>query len=372
MPGYTVLILGAGASLAYGLPLGKGLVEKICVLLPSSAQSHTNYKVGALYDQLRGNPAISQAWDALSGHDLVYALIEFRQRLIESDPKSIDEFLSRDFGAATKVFRQIGKLSIAHVIAAHESESAFQSVEQAPSQDHWYRYLWQDCLNAGSRSLDDLKAKRLRIVSFNYDRSLEYFLGKRIAAAHLAQPDRLLDPTKARTWAAKGFKEVENNLQITHPYGTLGPLSEVPYGDTDNPRYHGANMAQRIRVIGEERENSEDSFALARTWIDEASNVVFLGFSYDATNMNRLGLSNGLIHRRPPSNLPQICDVFPLTHGLERAERIHLFSKYFSTHFDQNVEVVRNPSNDRTSLSELHKEISIIQYLRQYGPLMNL
>lgn len=372
MPGHTVLILGAGASLAYGLPLGKGLVEEICELLPSSTQSPPSYKAGALYDQLQGDQAASRAWRALSKQDLVYALIEFRQRLIASDPKSIDEFLSHDFGTATVVFRQIGKLSIAHVIAAHESESAFHKINQDSSKDNWYRYLWQDCLNAGCRSLDDLKAKKLRFISFNYDRSLEYFLGKGIAAAHLAQPDRLLDPAKAHTWAARGFKEVENSLQITHPYGTLGPLSEVPYGDTGNPRYHGTNMAQRIRVIGDERKTTDDSFDLARKWIADATRVVFLGFSYDPTNMERLGLATGLTRRRRTEDTFGVCQPFPLTFGLERAEREHLRSRYFAEHFPPNSMVEWDPKGDQHSLSELHQNMSITQYLRRYGALIGL
>lgn len=36
MSGYTVLVLGAGASLPYGLPLGKGVLEAIRELLPHS------------------------------------------------------------------------------------------------------------------------------------------------------------------------------------------------------------------------------------------------------------------------------------------------------------------------------------------------
>ncbi len=36
MSGHTALILGAGAGLHYGLPLGSQLVEKICELLPAT------------------------------------------------------------------------------------------------------------------------------------------------------------------------------------------------------------------------------------------------------------------------------------------------------------------------------------------------
>ena len=54
MSGHTVLILGAGASLVYGLPLGKGLIEKICDLLPKSDASYMGDKAAALHNQLQG------------------------------------------------------------------------------------------------------------------------------------------------------------------------------------------------------------------------------------------------------------------------------------------------------------------------------
>lgn len=372
MSGYTVLVLGAGASLAYGLPLGKGLIENICALLPGSDASYMGDKANSLFNQLSGYREAAKSWHAISGKELSYALIEFRQRLIESDPKSIDEFLARDFGDATAVFRQIGKLSIAHVIAASESAGAFDIDLTNPSKDRWYRYLWQDCLNAGSRSLDDLKAKKLRIVSFNYDRSLEYFLGKHIAATYLSNPGRLLDPAKVRTWALDGFKEVESNLQITHPYGTLGSLSAVPYGDTNNPQYHGVDMAQCIRVIGEERSDKGDSFAQARNWISEATRVVFLGFSYDSMNMERLGLDTGLTRQISTSESVISREVFPLTYGLERAERMKLYSQYFAGHFQSNPEWLYESANDRLPFSEMHHNISITDYLRRYGALTHL
>jgi len=378
MSGYTVLILGAGASIAYGLPLGNELVKEISELLPSSntdrGKSHQ-----VLLDQLRKDSAITAEWDKHYSLNLVHALILFRQKLVGSEPKSIDAFLSGDFGPLTTVFRQIGKLAIAHVIAKRESLSIFQTIEESTAKDdsrpkdHWYRYLWQDCLKVGSQSLDDLKAKKLRVVSFNYDRSLEYFLGWKIAATFPTHAGKMLYPEKIQQWAADGFKEIETNFQVIHPYGNLGSLSEVPYGDKDNFERHGARIANKIRVIGEERDNSGDNFAIARNWIAEARFVVFLGFSYDTTNMERLGLKNGLARMtKRGSDTPRLTDVFPLTHGFERSERARLYSEYFSSHFDQTVEVVSDPKNDRTPMSELHQGISITQYLRRYGALTHL
>ncbi len=371
MTGHTVLILGAGASLAYGLPLGKGLVSKICELLPDTANRRMSDRAMALHNQLQDLPEV-RSWLMSHRADLGPILINFRQRLIESDPKSIDEFLSRDFGDGSTAFRAIGKMAIAHVIAAGESESAIQNLDQPiadqhSAKDHWYRYLWQDCLNRDVAALEAIKTKKLQIISFNYDRSIEYFLGKRIAATYRTAPTASLDPSASHNWAEGGYKFVADELQITHPYGTLGTLSEVPYGDSNNSKCYGKDMSKRIRVIGEER--VEDSFSLARKWIEESSRVVFLGFSFDTTNMKRLGLEGGLQPKIKSLDIFGSKQIFPLTYGLERAERMQLHSKYFGGFFQNQSASPHTPNDDSLSLSETHHNMGITTYLRRYGAL---
>ncbi len=228
MPGHTVLVLGAGASLAYGLPLGTGLLHKICELLPSNNTNRFGKETQSLYDHVEADSDAVKLWRGSSNADLRLALVKFRQLLIGSDPKSIDEFLSRDFGAATQLFRTIGKLAIANVIARTESVAKFTDASDGHLTDHWYRYLWQDCLYAGSADLDSLKSKKLRIVSFNYDRSLEYFLGQRIAATFLTGARQMLAPDRIPVWAQPGNKEVETNFEIVvYPGATSNRLRYV-------------------------------------------------------------------------------------------------------------------------------------------------
>ena len=370
MSGKTVLVLGAGASLAYGLPLGKGLLEKICELLPQNDKNQMNASAMVLYDALSNDDKLLNSWRSVSRKDFSHALIDFRSRLIESDPKSIDEFLSRDFGAANDVYRAIGKLCIAHVIAAQESASEVLNAASNSKIDDWYRYLWQDCLNANCKSLDDVKAKKLQIVSFNYDRSLEYFLGRRLAATYLAVPGTVLASDSDAAWCRSGFSTVENDFEITHPYGTLGLLSAVPYGHANNSKHYVSQMAANIKVIGEER-GSDDGFAKAKDWLSDAQRVVFLGFSYDRVNMERLGLDNGLGKRIGNGEGIISRDIFALTFGMERAERISLINKYFSDFSLPNSPYVE-PGDDASAVSEAHQTMQITQYLRRYGGLTQI
>jgi hypothetical protein len=368
----TVLVLGAGASLSYGLPLGTGLLQNIKSWLPSDDRCQMGDEALNLSQHLQQDMALIDQWVADTKRNPHDALIEFRQRLSESRPKSIDEFLSRDFSTATKIFRQIGKLAIAHAIAASESPQAFEDADGNLSNDHWYNYLWQECLAPNCKTLEDLKNKKLRVISFNYDRSLEYFLGKKIAATHLAKPGNQLNPKFVQSWARDGFLAVDSNLKITHPYGTLGPLNEIPYGALINGQLPLGNMARRIRVIGEERADPSDTFADARSWIASADRVVFLGFSFDPLNMERLGLKDGLEAKIQAPEKFGTKSLFPLTYGLERAERKALYDQYFNQHFQTPPHWEHNYADDRWPISETHHNISITQYLRRYGALTKL
>jgi hypothetical protein len=369
MSGHTALILGAGASLNYGLPLGSQLVEKICQLLPSPDAQHMSPEANLLYNALANDRDSVIAWQNFSRKELSYALIEFRSRLIESDPKSIDEFLSRDFSDANPLFRLIGKLCIAHVIASCESIHAIESgMATNDTPDHWYRYLWQDCLNNGSPGLEALTKKKLKIISFNYDRSLEYFLGRRIAATYLTPPGTTLGSSTAEKWAAAGFQRVEKDFDITHPYGTLGSLLAVPYGSKNNFQYHGKVIANGIRVIGEER-NDEDGFDTAKKWIANAQHVVFLGFSFDATNMQRLGLASGLAPKYLSEDGHVIREVFPMTFGFQHNERQILVNRYFKE-FAWESHLVS--SGNSLPVSQPSFNPPITNYLRHFGCLANI
>jgi hypothetical protein len=365
MSDYTVLVLGAGASLPYGLPLGKGLLQKISADLPKDYNTPLSTGISTLYNDICSDPKFMASIQSMKLKEPYHALIEFNQRLLESLPKSIDEFLSRNFENANDAFQVIGKRVIARAIASGETTP---TSEYENTNDDWYRYLWQECLNANSRSYDEVKSKRIRIISFNYDRSLEYYLGRKLAASYFAPPGTDFSIEKVGKWAKEGFEAIESNdFYITHPYGTLGSLTKIPYGWKNNDRDSGKEMALNINVISEVRKHSTD-FSKAQEWLQGAKKVVFLGFSYDETNMERLGLSSGLPRCIQTNQSINSRQVFPLTYGLERAERLALTRKYFS---DFEFEVDR-PSNDYSPISETHQSMQITQYLRRYGGLTGL
>lgn len=138
----TVLILGAGASIDYGFPLGRGLRDLVC-RVPGTA----------------GASAITDA-----GYD-PEELNEFVDILRHSGYTSVDWFLED-----RPEFISIGKAAIAAALIPFENPDRLFPPD-APA-NHWYELL----LNTMDSPRGSFTENRLSIVTFNYDRSLEYYL----------------------------------------------------------------------------------------------------------------------------------------------------------------------------------------------------
>jgi hypothetical protein len=140
----TVLVLGAGASMPYGLPSGYELMKEILDGIPSEDS--------ALFRRLRD-----------LGNDPSDIKL-FHENLLHSDQPSVDAFLEH-----WPKFVEMGKQAIAICLIPKESKSQFpfRSIQKG---DSWYQYL------IGKLSVscpDEFTKNKLAIVTFNYDRSIE-------------------------------------------------------------------------------------------------------------------------------------------------------------------------------------------------------
>lgn len=121
----------------------------------------------------------------------------------------------------------------------------------------------------------------LTIVTFNYDRSLEYYLINAIKHGYPGHSD-------------EDYKRQLKKINIFHIYGHVGELPEigdgriVPYGaQTDFLRV--LKRSEGLRIIPELREADNPTIGEIRNGISKASNIFFIGFGYDAENLNLLG-----------------------------------------------------------------------------------
>ena len=233
----TTLIVGAGASVALKYPTGVQLRDWI---IEGRGMS---YEFGEEANEHRKR---------------------LEWRLSRSLIPSIDAFLAEK---ANEDLRRWGVLCIAGALLPCEAEEK----RTAPA---WLRLIF----NAIRGETDQDHRYPLKIVTFNYDLSIEYFLYDAFLASYKGAQDIAL----AR------FKE---SVEIIHVYGQLGQIIQLggdrEYGgEVSLGRIHSS--AKDLRIIG--REPDHPAFAAAHQAILEAEFLAVLGFGYDQTNIANLKL----------------------------------------------------------------------------------
>ena len=235
----TCLLLGAGASHHLGFPLGAGLKRDMVKALETPAALLDRLPVGlenTTEDHLRA----------------------FHDELAYGAWVSPDEFLEH-----RRQFVDFGKLLIARLLAPHEDARAIAR------DAGWYERL-RLALRGGS--IEGLKASRLSVVTFNYDRSIDCFL-HRFVQFHYQMG-----------WGeALGF--VREHIPIVHVHGMLGEYPTYDYGG--NPVRSSNNSWQSIKIVSEAVDTSPE-FEQASRLLNGADRVVVIGFGFGEDNVRRL------------------------------------------------------------------------------------
>jgi len=246
----TVLILGAGASNPYGFPLGIGLRARVCAFLGTpGGTAETGRFSDAQYD--------------------LRELIEFWQALQHSGYTSVDWFLEEN-----PQFIEVGKASIAAALIPFENPARLFP-PNAP-HEHWYELL----VNILDSPRGAFTKNRLSIVTFNYDRSLEYYL---------------LRVLETRRGSLEQAKEELRTLDVIHVHGALGDLAPMVTGGREySPELEPAAIraaADQIVVVSEISEEA-DEFVVAANILANAERIVFLGFGFHPPSVRRLAVFN--------------------------------------------------------------------------------
>ena len=205
----TVFVLGAGASMPYGFPSGRQLVEQICEATRPKSTVLSDIPDDSHY--LLSRESIQKI--LIDKFDQT-KIEEFGKALYLSHQYSIDAFLEH-----RPEFTDIGKYSISLFILRKEVEADLVSFENR--NKGCYQYLF----NKINTRLSEFDRNQISFVTFNYDRSLEHFLFISFINAH-----RLSD---------KECASLTNNIPIVHVHGMLGKLpwqddkTGIPYGTLD-------------------------------------------------------------------------------------------------------------------------------------------
>lgn len=281
----TVLILGAGASCAYGYPSGAKLRGQILDIRNTPENKERNYAVQTTAEGYEG----------------------FGRAFAESGLYSIDSFLSKQ-PDRRKEFYALGKRAIAFYIGRCEDPKIL--TERHSEKDDWYRLLWNS-LAGDARTVSDVPTDLIRVVTFNYDRSLEFFLFLAARAAFALTDDEAIQFT--------------TRFQIRHVYGNLGPLSAKQTQDGGRPytplklAEDVAKAAEAIQIMERGQDTRLEEWC---NWFKDCDQACFLGFGFDSLNIERLGFAQAM-RERFVSNGGQIqgkgLQVFATVRGIPKA-----------------------------------------------------
>ena len=288
MSSNTVYVIGAGASFEVNLPTGNELKTHISNILNMALDptfGHFKGGNGELYQSLKTHSTDTKSELTL----YLQACKHIRANMPLAI--SIDNFI--DSQRNNDAVALCGKIGIVNAILKAERDSKLyfhgsampQRIQFSKLEGTWYlpffRTLTENCV------VEDLKDRfsKVTLIIFNYDRCIEHFL------YHALKTYYLLDDEKAL--------EVINELEIIHPYGTVGALrwqeknssTVVDFGGEINWRDY-INYAQRIRTFTEET-HSEIDLAINKK-MEKARKLVFLGFAFHRLNMKILSKSKSL------------------------------------------------------------------------------
>lgn len=268
----TVFILGAGASAPYEYPTGKILRKIIC------KESVENFR-----DCILNSPSISTPRKVNLKSDIE----ELSRVFYDSSTSSIDLFLSRNHR-----FADIGRMAIALSILLKEETSRFREDIRRQSPD-WYSFLFNKMTNTLTEpdSYKYFKDNKVSFITFNYDRSFEYFLYESLINSFTTIP---LQETK--------IKELIP-FPIQHVYGVV---EKLPWQDSEKGIEYRSFMAanDKYQLIEKVKDNIRviydrvnDDIEEMKKLIRAAGRIFFLGFGFAQENLEILGIPEVLKHQ---------------------------------------------------------------------------
>jgi hypothetical protein len=269
----TVFVVGAGASAEFDMPVGSKLMETIrenCIY----KFDHGGLRQGVpvILEHLNDGRDVRDHGD----RDWIDQRLKAMARVSLSIDmaESIDEFIYRN--SDDPLIAEVGKLQIAYAIAYAEGESLLRADQFnshsgfARANETWINTFAKVLFNGVKATEIDTIGQNITIICFNYDRCIEWYLERAIVRAYPGTSDG-----KAR--------DIVRYINIIHPYGTLGSLSEFPFGQV---RKLGA-MADNIQTWSETVRDPNTVRAIQRA-IGKADQIVFLGFAFANQNMELL------------------------------------------------------------------------------------
>lgn len=305
----TIFILGAGASKPFGMPLGHELIEII------KGTNITNDKYKEILDAIK--TAFNRIEESDPHADYSKRLGQMQDLLSRWPTKETFDF----FLLNNRQFNKTGKAFIAFTFYFLSNKN---SIFNSYNVQNWYNTLWG---YLHSEDFENFLEQPLKIYTFNYDFTLDYFLLNSIDAKYnMGYLDMRLLEEKCKT------------IMPIHIYGSMGKVSELhnmkkfEIGQHDHNRddysHYFNDATNQIHLINERA--TTNIFNEINNYVLEGYRVVFLGFGFDEQNLKNLRLDEWRANN---------CNVIGTAFGLSNHEFTKI-SKLFSN--DPSKQVLYN------------------------------
>ncbi|MBS1704014.1 MAG: hypothetical protein JST12_20285 [Armatimonadetes bacterium] len=295
----TLFVLGAGASMPYGMPSGPELVAEILKLRNTDMLQESS--TGSLKTQFDSR---------------CYQLKKFQDLVRSSDVASIDLFIKHNPGLAS-----FGKFLIARILLGREEEKrldgSYSKSEATPNGDHWYKFMWEKMV-VDVEEAKELQQNQIAFITFNYDISLESYLARSIRGLF----SQKLEHNEEYA--------ILSHFPIIHVFGSLlgQHTDETPFRSYNGlspilSYSHLNDLSQNLLTIGEafSRVNSQKKCNLPndhqmriQNLFDQAERIIFLGLGYHPENLDVLNPSRW-IHKADRGNY-----LYMSAYGLSKAD----------------------------------------------------
>jgi hypothetical protein len=289
----TLFIVEAGGSEEVRLPLGGQLAGQIAAKMDIRFERGFDF-IGSGDQNLYTHLTHSRHQDAAQFQP---AALRIRDGLPFA--QSIDDFL--DQHRSDPYVNLYGKAAIIQAVVEAERASAlyFSPVEgqdtfdAQPLSKTWFaRFMYMLTREVPRENVAEI-FDRVAFIVFNYDRCVEHFLVNALQRAYAITLDDAVS--------------IMDDLDIVHPYGSVGSLSQVPFGAT---RINCVALTEGIKTYTEQVADADIRADLAEK-VFKAEPIVFLGFAYHDQNMALL---------KPPKVLPNSKRIFGTAFGMSDAD----------------------------------------------------
>lgn len=278
----TAIIVGAGASTDYGLPVGSLLLERIESLCRGYVPGHApdpDFDASLI------------AYSNLASSELSPQELQEAAQIIQSAAPhagSIDSLLNKH--SHDRAIVGCGKLAIAFQVlrAERKAKDRIDSMHRKGAEpksqideNNWigqfFKLVTDDA--SGIQEVED-RLSRLGLVIFNYDRCFEHYFVHALGSLFRLNIERATEAIK--------------RLRIFHPYGSLGrlpwqkgTLRPIGLGQPAEPTLV-VQSASTLRTFTEGVDPETTEINEIQSLVAGSKNLVFLGYSFHPLNMDLL------------------------------------------------------------------------------------